>query len=108
MRVAEVITAGTPVLPGSLSYAGFRDARFMHRVSPGTVVYGDATSREQLPADYGYHPAVVALARGVGHPAPNIFTCDAGHKSVSPDCGVPNCIGPGREDVLPTARSEAR
>src|SRR2546422_9643037 len=81
MRVAEVITAGTPALPCSLSYAGFHDARFTHRVSPGTVVYGDATSREQLPADYGYQPAVVVLARVVSHPAPNIFTCDAGHRS---------------------------
>ena len=106
MPVAELITAGTPALPGSLSYAGFRDARFTHRVSAGTVVYGDATSREQLPADYGYQPAVVVLARVVSHPAPNIFTCDAGHKSVSADSGVPNCIVLGREDLLPRAPSE--
>jgi len=106
MPVAELITAGTPALPGSLSYVGFRDARFTHRVSAGTVVYGDATSREQLPADYGYQPAVVVLARVVSHPAPNIFTCDAGHKSVSADSGVPNCIVLGREDLLPRAPSE--
>ncbi len=78
----------------------------MHRVSPGTVVYGDATSREQLPAEYGYQPAVVVLARVVSHPALNIFTCDAGHKSVSADCGVPNCIVLGREDLLPRGPSE--
>ncbi|HYL09915.1 MAG TPA: D-TA family PLP-dependent enzyme [Candidatus Acidoferrales bacterium] len=106
LGVPEVITAGTPALPCSLSYAGFRGARFVHRVSPGTVVFGDATSCEQLPAAYGYQPAVLVLARVVSHPAPNILTCDAGHKSVSADCGVPNCAVLGRPDLLPRAPSE--
>ncbi len=104
--VPEVITAGTPALPCSLSYSGFRGAPFVHRVSPGTVVYGDATSQEQLPEDFGYQPAVLVLARVVSHPAPNILTCDAGHKSVSADCGVPNCAVLGRPDLLPRAPSE--
>src|SRR4029077_195243 len=33
----EVITAGTPTFPCSLSYPGFHSARFIHRISPGTV-----------------------------------------------------------------------
>ena len=61
IRVPEVITAGTPTLPSSLSFAGFRNAGFVHRVSPGTVVYCDASSMAQLSAEYGYRPAVLVL-----------------------------------------------
>jgi len=49
IRVPEVITAGTPTLDCSLAFRGFRERTFVHRVSPGTVVYGDATSMAQLP-----------------------------------------------------------
>jgi D-serine deaminase-like pyridoxal phosphate-dependent protein len=104
--VPEVITAGTPALPCSLSYAGFIGAKFVHRVSPGTVVYGDATSLAQLPAEYGYKPAVLVLARVVSHPKPNIVTCDAGHKAVSADAGVPTCAVVGRPDLVPRGPSE--
>ncbi len=51
--VPEIITSGTPGLPCSLEYEPFRNRRFLHRVSPGTVVYGDATSLAQLPPEYG-------------------------------------------------------
>src|ERR1700735_3100938 len=37
-HVLELITAGTPTFPCSLSYQGFRRRGFVHRVSPGTVV----------------------------------------------------------------------
>jgi D-serine deaminase-like pyridoxal phosphate-dependent protein len=67
MPVAEVITAGTPTLPASLSYPRFRDAAFLHRVSPGTVVYADCTSLSQLPAEYGYRPAVVVVSTVISH-----------------------------------------
>ena len=49
ISVPEVITAGTPTLPCSLSYEGFRGAGFIHRVSPGTIIYGDAVTLTQLP-----------------------------------------------------------
>src|SRR5262249_3520238 len=52
VRVSEIITAGTPTFPSSLTYRGFRGGEFVHRVSPGTVVYHDATSLAQLPAEY--------------------------------------------------------
>jgi D-serine deaminase-like pyridoxal phosphate-dependent protein len=68
LAVPEVITAGTPTLPCSLSYEGFRSQAFIHRVSPGTVVYCDATSLAQLPAEYGYRPAVLVLTRVVSRP----------------------------------------
>ena len=68
-EVPELITAGTPTFPCSLSYKGFRDASFLHRISPGTVVYCDATSMAQLPAEYGYAPAAVVVTRVVSRPS---------------------------------------
>src|SRR5271169_3536516 len=65
MRTPEVITAGTPTFPCSLSYEGFHHGGFIHRVSPGTVIYCDATSLAQLPGEYGYAPAVLVLTRVV-------------------------------------------
>ena len=106
IQVAEVITAGTPAFPCSLSFARFQNAPFLHRVSPGTVVYCDATSLAQLPPDYGYLPAVVVMTRVVSHPAPGMITCDAGHKSVSADAGVPTCAVLGHLELEPLTPSE--
>jgi len=72
MGVAEVITAGTPTLPCSLTFEGFRGGGFLHRVSPGTVVYCDATSLSQLPSEYGYRPAILVLTRVVSRPRAGI------------------------------------
>ncbi|MCU1237070.1 MAG: amino acid aldolase or racemase-like protein [Candidatus Solibacter sp.] len=102
---AEVITSGTPALPCSISYPGFLNASFVHRVSPGTVVYNDTSSLEQLP-DWGYQPAVFVLATVISHPIDGIVTCDAGHKSVSADAGIPNCAVRGRPDLEPLGPSE--
>lgn len=88
--VGEVITSGTPAAPFAASYDGFRKAMFVHRLSPGTVVYNDTTSLEQLP-NYGYGAAALVLATVVSHPTARSVTCDAGHKSVSVDAGVPSC-----------------
>ena len=106
IRVPEVITAGTPTLPSSLSFEGFRNAGFVHRVSPGTVVYCDASSLAQLPAEYGYRPAVLVLTRVVSHPRVGIVTCDGGHKSVSADSGVPTCVVMGHSELTPLSPSE--
>ncbi len=65
VQVPEVITAGTPTFPCSLAYESFRSGAFIHRVSPGTVVYCDATNLAQLPTEYGYRPAVMVLTRVV-------------------------------------------
>jgi D-serine deaminase-like pyridoxal phosphate-dependent protein len=104
--VPEVITSGTPTFPCSLSYPGFRGGNFVHRVSPGTIVYCDATSLEQLPQEYGYRPAVLVLARVVSSPHPGIITCDAGHKAVSADAGVPTCVVIGHPELTPLSPSE--
>jgi D-serine deaminase-like pyridoxal phosphate-dependent protein len=106
LSVEEVITAGTPALPCSLAYSGFRSQAFAHRVSPGTVIYCDATSAQQLPPDYGYVPAAVVMSRVVSHPAADVVTCDAGHKSVSADAGVPTCAVLGHSELQPLTPSE--
>lgn len=104
--VPEVITAGTPTLPCSLSYEGFHGRSFVHRVSPGTLVYCDATSLAQLPGEYGYQPAVLVLTRVVSHPLTGTITCDAGHKAVSADAGVPTCLILGHAELTPLSPSE--
>jgi D-serine deaminase-like pyridoxal phosphate-dependent protein len=105
-KIPEVITAGTPTFPASLAYPGFRDATFVHRVSPGTLVYCDATTFAQLPAAYGYKPAVLVAARVVSHPRPAIVTCDGGHKAVSADAGIPTCVVVGHPELTAIGPSE--
>lgn len=102
----EVITAGTPSLPCALSYPAFRDPAFRHRVSPGTIVYSDYTSLAQLPRSYGFQPAALVLTTVVSHPNATIYTCDAGHKAVSADAGVPTCVVLGHPDWHPLKPSE--
>jgi D-serine deaminase-like pyridoxal phosphate-dependent protein len=106
VRVPELITAGTPTFPCSLSFEGFRSAQFTHRISSGTIVYCDATTFAQLPDLKGYRPAVLVLARVVSHPRQNIVTCDAGHKAVSADAGVPTCLIVGHPELTPLSPSE--
>jgi D-serine deaminase-like pyridoxal phosphate-dependent protein len=106
ISVQEVITSGTPTFPCSLSYEGFRRGKFLHRVSPGTVVYCDATSLEQLPKEYGYCPAALVLTRVVSAPHAGMITCDAGHKAVSADAGVPTCLVVGHPELTPLSPSE--
>jgi D-serine deaminase-like pyridoxal phosphate-dependent protein len=60
---------------------------------------------KQLPG-LGYMPAALVLATVISHPAPGLFTCDAGHKSVSADAGVPTCEVVGRSDLKPMKPSE--
>ena len=104
--VPEIITAGTPTLPCSLAYQGFRGRRFVHRASPGTVVYNDATSLAQVPARFGYQPAALVLTRLVSRPRAGVVTCDAGHKAVSADAGVPTCVVVGHRELTPLSPSE--
>jgi len=105
MSPGEVITSGTPAAPYGFSYSGFNGGGFIQRISPGTVVYNDFTSLEQLPG-YGYVPAVLVLSTVVSQPTSHHVTCDAGHKSVSADAGVPTCQVVGRPDLKPQKPSE--
>ena len=36
-------------MPHALTFAGFKGADFVHRVSPGTIVYNDRNSLKELP-----------------------------------------------------------
>jgi D-serine deaminase-like pyridoxal phosphate-dependent protein len=102
----EVITAGTPAFPCTLSCPGFARPPFAHRASPGTVVYCDVASLSQLPSEYGYRPAALVLSTVASRPTPDRITCDAGHKTVSADAGVPTCAVLGRPGLIPLTPSE--
>jgi D-serine deaminase-like pyridoxal phosphate-dependent protein len=106
IHVGELITSGTPATPFALTYPGFRNGSLLHRVSPGTVVFNDTTSLEQLPLEYGYVPAGIVLSTIVSRPRPRYITCDAGHKSVSADAGVPTCSVLGKPQLKPLKPSE--
>lgn len=89
IAVGEVITAGTPAFHHALQYAPFSASdTFVHRVSPGTVVFHDARSQIDNP-DVELRPAAVVLSRIISHPASDIVTCDAGSKSVAAEAGDP-------------------
>jgi D-serine deaminase-like pyridoxal phosphate-dependent protein len=104
--IEEVITTGTPTFPCALSYSGFLGGSFTHRVSPGTLLFCDVASQASLPPSFGYRFAAFVLARVVSAATPGRFTCDAGHKSVSVDAGVPNCAVVGWESLVPSRPSE--
>ena len=106
IQVGELITSGTPATPFALTYPPFVSGAFLHRVSPGTVVFNDTTSLEQLPSEYGYVPAGIVLSTVVSHPTPRSITCDGGHKSVSADAGVPTCSVLGKPYLKPLKPSE--
>ncbi|MFL6351583.1 MAG: D-TA family PLP-dependent enzyme [Bryobacteraceae bacterium] len=106
LNVGELITSGTPATPFAVTYSGLRNASLLHRVSPGTVVFNDTTSLEQLPPESGYVPAGLVLSTVVSHPTPRYITCDAGHKSVSADAGVPTCSVIANPHLKPLKPSE--
>ena len=106
LSAPEIVTAGTPAFRHAPGYQRLRQAGFNHTLSPGTVVYNDFTSLEQLPPDAGYRAAVCVLSRVVSHPLATRFTCDAGHKSVSADAGLPTCAIVDHADWRPGHPSE--
>jgi D-serine deaminase-like pyridoxal phosphate-dependent protein len=106
LNVGELITSGTPATPFALTYPAFQNGSLLHRVSPGTVVFNDTTTLEQLPAECGYVPAGVVISTVVSRPTARYVTCDAGHKSVSADAGVPTCSVVGKPHLKPLKPSE--
>jgi len=106
IAVPEVIVAGTPATASAATYAGFAKWPTDVQVSPGTVVYNDTTSLSQLPTSWGLSHAVHVLTTVVSHPTPTRFTCDAGHKSVAADAGVPTCDIVDHPDWMPDRPSE--
>ena len=104
--VPEVVVAGTPATASAVTYRGFADWPTDVQVSPGTVVYNDTTSLAQLPSTWGLAQAAHVLATVVSHPTATRFTCDAGHKAVAADAGVPTCAVVGHADWVPQRPSE--
>jgi len=104
--VGEVITSGTPAFPCVMKFEGFQGAGFIHRASPGTVIFNDMSSLTQMPEEFGYRAAALVLATVVSRPLPNRITCNAGHKAVSADAGVPTCTVIGWPGLLPLKPSE--
>jgi len=102
VRVAEVVTAGTPAFHHALQFERFSHAPFAHRVSPGTVVFHDARSELENP-DVSLSPAALVLSRVISHPAGDIATCDAGSKSIAAESGDPCAypLGVGGMTALP-------
>jgi D-serine deaminase-like pyridoxal phosphate-dependent protein len=106
VEVPEVVTSGTPTFGAAFDYSPFRTFGGIHRVSPGTVVYCDINSLNEVPASFGYVPAALVLSTVVSKPSDDMVTCDAGHKSVSADAGVPTCAVLGHPEFEPQAPSE--
>jgi D-serine deaminase-like pyridoxal phosphate-dependent protein len=106
LPVEEIVTAGTPAFPCALTYKPFANGAVQHSASPGTVVYGDATSLAQLPREFGYLPAALVLATVVSQPTTSRVTADAGHKAISADMGSPTCVAVGRPELRGAHPSE--
>jgi D-serine deaminase-like pyridoxal phosphate-dependent protein len=103
--VEELITSGTPAFAHALAFEPLCSPRWIHRVSPGTVVFHDARSAEENP-ELALAPAAVVLARVVSRPARDIVTCDAGSKSIAAEAGDPCAVVLGHPTLLPLPPSE--
>ena len=49
---------------------------------------------------------MLVLAQVVSHPSAGRLTCDAGHKAVSADAGVPTCVAVGHSELTALSPSE--
>lgn len=102
---AELVTAGTPAFHHALAFPAFAAAPFVHRVSPGTVVYHDARTAIENP-DLALVPAALVLTRVVSHPAADVATCDAGSKALAAEAGDPCAFVVGRRGLTAATPSE--
>jgi D-serine deaminase-like pyridoxal phosphate-dependent protein len=106
VTVGEIITSGTPSFLCALAYEPFvAPAATVHRVSPGTVVFHDLRSEQEI-EDLDLLPAAVVLSRVVSHPASDIVTCDAGSKSIAAEAGDPCAYALGYPELEALTPSE--
>jgi D-serine deaminase-like pyridoxal phosphate-dependent protein len=106
LRVAELITSGTPAFLRALAYPGFQAANApTHRVSPGTVVFHDLRSELENP-DLDLLPAACLFSRVISHPTAQSATLDAGSKSIAAEAGDPCAFIIGQSNWLPKTPSE--
>ncbi len=87
LRLTDVaiVTSGTPSFEAALAFPHWRDGA--HAVSPGTVVYWDATSEGF--GIRGFAPAVHVLARVTSASVRGRITVDAGSKALDAAAGDP-------------------
>jgi len=104
--VDEIITSGTTTFVHALSHARLV-ATLRHSVSPGTVVFHDALS-QRMPeiSRLELEPAAAVLAHVVSRPTEEIFTLNAGNKSIASDAGDPCCVVLGHPRFIPLHPSE--
>lgn len=106
VRVAEVVTAGTPSLVDALSYSGFAELDgTIHRLSPGTVVYHDLLTEQENP-QLDLVPAALVFSRVVSRPRADVVTCDAGSKALAAEAGDPCAFVLGHPELGPERPSE--
>lgn len=103
--VGEIVTSGTPAFRYALDFKPFEQiGPAVHRVSPGTVVFHDLRSEQQL-EDLDLVPAAVVFARVVSRPLSDHVTADAGSKSIAAEAGDPCAFAlghPGLEALTPS------
>ncbi|QDV05925.1 D-threonine aldolase [Planctomycetes bacterium Poly30] len=92
LEPGELITSGTPSYPAALNHRVLKT--LPHRVSPGTVVYHDLRTREQL-ADHAIEFAAIVLTRVASLPGEDLFTVDAGSKAI--EAATPTLIAAALE-----------
>lgn len=101
----ELITSGTPCFRLALDYAGFELAGWTHRVSPGSVVYGDLMVEAECPG-LDLAPAALVLARVVSRREPDHVTLDAGSKALAAEAGDPCAAVLDHPELEPLRPSE--
>lgn len=96
----ELVTSGTPTFAAALQHpelAALASRGARHRISPGTVVYGDLRTEEECPR-LGLSPGALVFSRVVSQPLAGRLTCDAGSKALAAEAGDPCAVALGRPD----------
>ena len=102
IAIGEIVTSGTPSFPYALEFEPLN--AWTHRISPGTVVFHDLRSEQEL-EDLDLVPAALVFSRAVSHPADDRVTCDAGSKAIAAEAGDPCAYAlghPGLEALTPS------
>jgi D-serine deaminase-like pyridoxal phosphate-dependent protein len=105
-EVEEIVTSGTPAFRYALEFEPFGKLESAnHRVSPGTVVFHDLRSEQELD-DLDLVPAALVFSRVVSHPGVGRVTADAGSKSIAAEAGDPCAFALGHPGLLAQTPSE--
>ena len=101
-EIGELITSSTSSFPYALGYEPLKE--WNHRVSPGTVVFHDLRTEQEI-EDLELRPAALVFSRVVSLPTEDRVTCDAGSKAVAAEAGDPCAYAlghPGLEALTPS------